>query len=106
MNEQVDYIAPQNLDADSVEMKKIIEEIDREIMRSVFLSQIKLQATELPKMTTDNYARQYAMYGVPVISDPTKLYILNIDIPEEKKPWYKRLWKSIKAFFKSIFAMN
>ena len=37
----------------------------------------------------------YDFYGVPVL-DPTKQFILTVDIPEGKKPWYNRLWQYIK----------
>ena len=99
----IDYIAPQNLDTYCEDNKKLIEEIDKEIMRSVLIPKLEfMPMTELPSMTTGNYANQYQMYEVPVIEDPTKLYILNVDLSEEKKPWYKRLWLFIKNIFKHL----
>lgn len=93
-------IAPQNLDLDSDEYKKILEEIDREILCSSLIPKLDyMPMTELPKMATSNYARQYPIYGVPVIADSAKLYILKLDIPEGKKAWYKRLWLFIKSMF-------
>lgn len=43
---------------------------------------------------------QYYMSGVPVIEDPTKMYILKVDLDEDKLPWYKRVRKWIKRIFK------
>ena len=42
---------------------------------------------------------QYYMSGVP-IEDPTKMYILKVDLGEDKLPWYKRVRKWIKRIFK------
>lgn len=83
----------------SDEYKKILEEIEKEIFRSLLIPKDFLPMTELPKMAISNYARQYPIYGVPVIEDPTKLYVLKLDIPEGKTPWYKRLWLFIKSMF-------
>jgi hypothetical protein len=43
---------------------------------------------------------QYYMSGVHVIEDPTKNYILKVDLGEDKLPWYKRVRKWIKKIFK------
>lgn len=38
-------------------------------------------------------------YGIQVF-DPAKTYIMHVDIPEGKTPWYKRLWKFIRRIIK------
>lgn len=95
MEKRVDNIDFKTWDTGSAEHKKQLEELNNELLRSVLIPKDLLKPTELPH-TIGNYIGDYTIYGVPVITDPTKLYILKIDIPEEKKPWYKRLWKYIK----------
>ena len=43
---------------------------------------------------------RYYMSGIPVIADPTKMYILKVDLEEDKQYWYKRAWIWIKRIFK------
>ena len=73
------------------------EYIESEIMKRTFIPADKINLTPL-----NNHAQTskniYGIYGTPVI-DHKKSFILKVDVPEGKKPWYKRLWCYIKGLF-------
>lgn len=71
--------------------------IESEIIKHTFVSADKINLTPLnnPAQTSKN---TYCTYGITVF-DPKKSFILKVDIPEGKKPWWNRLWCYIKGLF-------
>lgn len=100
MEERIELMAYNELSCADVEqrLKQMQEQIDKKIIAETAVSLGKLEYTPLNIGTSGNMAN-YGLFGISVI-DPTKTYILKVEIPEDKKPWYKRLKNMIKRLIR------
>ena len=98
MEEGLKFIAPSDLNSSEVfENHKLMQEISERMMLKETM--VILDKMELTPMTNPAASGRYYMHGIPVF-DPTKTFILPVNIPESKKPWYKRLCNMIKRLLK------